>query len=118
MNEHPGVDWRAGKMARKLWAESLPLQNLHRAEQAGFHQRACSRPAADVRLREALFPRQTCVADDPVRPEIHDFDLQFIFAGFHRPEIVLRNGGDQTMPQEFAVHFYFGKFTQIAQVQK
>jgi hypothetical protein len=42
------------------------LENLHRAEQAGFRQWRIGRQLADVCLRPALLRRQARVADDAI----------------------------------------------------
>lgn len=47
-----------------------------RAGQAGFDQRRFGGQLADVRFCQAPVRRQAGVADDAVRPEVHDFNFQ------------------------------------------
>ena len=72
---------------------------------------------ADVGLSEALFLRQTGVADDAVGPEFNDLDFQLVLTRLKRIFYVHPPRRASNGAAGFAVHFHFSHFSDVAQIQ-
>ena len=83
----------------------------HRTKEAGWDEGLVFGflELRDVRPSAALFFRKVGIADQAVRPTIHDFDLQIVFARLERVGDVHPPGFAPHHAEIFAVEADFGR---------
>jgi hypothetical protein len=80
------------------------LLNDHRPEQARGEQFVLALiELVDIRLGESFLGRKLSIADQPIRPEVDDVDLQVVAAGLHSLRNVDLPGRAPDRTEVFAV---------------